>query len=884
MRALRAWLIRLATTLRPSRRERELTRELESHLQLHVDDCVRRGMSADEARREARLVLGGLAQTQESVRARSRLPALESIVADVRFGLRLLRKSPGFSAVAILTLALGIGANTAIFSVIDAVLLAPLPYPSPHQLVIVNEGGDPDHATNTSYATWVDWRARSRSFQELALFRGWQPTLAGVDEAEQLVGARVSANFFKTVGVRPALGRDFRDEEDTPATRRVAILGHDLWRRRFGADPAIVGKTVPLDGMSFTVIGVLPADFEPLMIEAMLGRPADVWSPIGYEAAQPWACRTCRHLHALGRLDARGSPAIARAELETITAALWQEHPTAYPDAGVTVVPLADQLVGPVRPMLYVLLGAVGFVLLIACVNLANLLLARATRRRREVAVRIALGAGRGRVLRQLLSETCVLALAGAAAGLVPASLLPRVLAALGPRIPRLAEARLDVPVLLFTLGVAVATGLLSGLAPALRLTRDSLHDTLRDGARASAGAASRRLRDLLVVGEVALSLTLLVGAGLMVRSLWRLLDAPPGFDPARVLTLNAALVGPRYDEAAAVRRHYDDVVARVRALPGVAAAAMTSQIPLGGNYDGYGFHAEGKMAANPEQDPSAQRFAVSPGYLDAMRIPLVRGRDLAATDVAGSPQVMLVGQTTAERVWPGEDPVGKRVKLGGTDGPWWTVVGVAGDVRHTRLDEPPAMQMYVPHAQWPFADSQMVVVVRTLGPTGELGAAVEKAVRSVDPAEPISHAMALDDLVARSVAQRRLSLALLAAFAAVALLLSAIGIYGVTSYAVAQRTRELGIRLALGARPRQLVAAQLRQGLVLALGGIAAGVAAALVLTRFLGSLLYGVSATDPATFAGVALLLAAVATAASYIPARRVTRVDPTLALRAE
>jgi putative ABC transport system permease protein len=531
-----------------------------------------------------------------------------------------------------------------------------------------------------------------------------------------------------------------------------------------------------------------------------------------------------------------------------------------------------------------VLLVAVGFVLLIACVNLANLLLARATHRRREVAVRIALGAGRGRVLRQLLCENCLLALVGAVAGLLPASLLPQVLATFGPKVlPRLGDVRLDVNVLLFTFGLALATGLVSGLAPALRLTGASIHDALRDGARASAGAASRRLRGLLVVAEVALSLTLLVGAGLMVRSLWRLLDVPPGFDPQNVLTLRASLVGPRYETDASVRRYFEEVTARLRALPGVAAVGATSQIPLGGDFDGNGFHPEGKMAPNPEQDPSAQRFGVTPGYLAAMRIPLVRGRDLAPTDIEGAPQVILVNQTTAERVWPGEDPIGKRVKLGGTDKPSWTVVGVVGDVRHLRLDEPAAMQMYVPPAQWG-TDSGLIITVRTLGPPLELGPAVEKVVRSVDSSQPISHATALDELVARSVAGRRLSLAMLAAFAGLALLLSAIGIYGVTSYAVAQRTRELGIRLALGARPGQLLRSLLRQGLVLALCGIAVGVVAALALTRFLGGLLYDVSPTDPVTFAGVALLLAAVATAASYIPARRVTRVDPTEALRNE
>jgi putative ABC transport system permease protein len=453
-----------------------------------------------------------------------------------------------------------------------------------------------------------------------------------------------------------------------------------------------------------------------------------------------------------------------------------------------------------------------------------------------------------------------------------------------GPRaIPRLGEVRLDGAVVLFTIGLSLVTGLVAGVAPALRSTRARLPGALREGgARTSAGAPGRRLRSALVVAEIALSLTLLVGAGLMVRSMVALLDLPPGFEPGRVLTMQVSLGGPRYEDDAAVRRYQDDVVARLIALPGVEGAALASQVPLGGNFDTRGFHAEGRMAANPELDPSAQTYVVTPGYLDVLGIPLVRGRWLAAGDVEGAPRVIAVSQTAAARVWPGADSIGQRVKLGGVDEPWWTVVGVVGDVRHGRLDEPPEMQVYAPAGQWPA--SSLVVVIRTAGDPLDLAGAAERVVRAVDPAQAVREVASLDHYVSLSVAGRRLSLAMLGAFAALALLLSAIGIYGVTSYAVARRTHEMGIRLALGAQPGELVGSVVRDGMKLAAIGIAAGVAAALGLTRLLGALLYGVSPTDPVTFAAVALLLAGVALLACYVPARRVLRVEPTEALRGE
>jgi putative ABC transport system permease protein len=538
-----------------------------------------------------------------------------------------------------------------------------------------------------------------------------------------------------------------------------------------------------------------------------------------------------------------------------------------------------------VSSTLYILLGAVSFVLLIACANLANLLLARATHREREMAVRGALGAAPGRIVRQLLVENCLLAALGAATGLLLANWTPELLRLLGgDELPRLGEVTVDSHVLLFTLGVALLTGIFSGLAPALRLSKTSLHDSLKEGAWGTSASTGRQARNLLVVSEIALSLTLLVGAGLLLRSLSQVLGVSAGFDPSHVLTMRISVLGQRYNDNNNLRQFFASALASIRALPGVQSAAVTSIIPLGGDVDRYGFHVEGKIHANPELDESAERFCISPGYLEAMRIRLLRGRDISGSDTSTTQQTLLINETAARSMWPGEDPIGKRVKLGGVDLPWWTVAGVVADVHHSGLDIAPAMQFYVPHAQWPFPDSDLTFAIRTVGPPGTLAPAVQRAIHSLDPTQPLSRVMRLEDYVGLSVQGRRFSSILFAAFATIALLLSVLGIYGVTAYSAAQRTREIGIRMALGAQQQEVFGLLLRQSMVLIAFGVALGVAASAALTRFLGSMLFDVRPTDPATFLTVILLLVGVAALACWVPARRAMRVDPMVALRHE
>ena len=884
MKRARGWLLRLGELFRRDRRERELAAEMESHLQLHIDENLRAGMTPNEARRQALIKLGGVEQTKENYRDRRGLPWLDVLLQDLRFAARMLLKNPGFAMVAVLTLAIGIGANTAIFSLVNGVLLRPLPYRDPGRLTIVWEKDDRGKPDNVGYATYVDWRAQSKSFEELALYRYWTPVLQTGDP-EQLNGLRVTNNFFRTLGVHVQLGRDFRPEEDIPAASHVVILSHNLWQRRFNSDPSIIGKAVDLNATTYIVAGVLPADFQSLFSMDPHGGPVDIWGVLGYDVSQPWACRTCHHLIAIGRLRPGATFAQTNAEMDTISSATWKAYPKEYPAAGVILTPLREQFVGSVSSTLYILLGAVSFVLLIACANLANLLLARATHREREIAVRAALGAARGRIVRQLLVENCLLAALGAAAGLLLANWTPQLLRVLGGgELPRLDEVTLDSHVLLFTLGVALLTGIFSGLAPALRLSKTNLHDSLKEGARGTSTGTGRQVRNLLVISEIALSLTLLVGAGLLLRSLSQVLGVSAGFDPSHVLTVRISVLGKRYEDNNNLRLFFTNALANIRALPGVQSAAVTSIVPLGGDVDRYGFHVEGKIHANPELDESAERFCISPGYLDAMRIRLLRGRDIFGSDTSTAQQIMLISDTAARRMWPGEDPIGKRVKLGGVDLPWWTVAGVVADVHHSGLDIAPAMQFYVPHAQWPFPDSGMTFTIRTAGPPDTLAAAAQKAIHSLDPTQPLSRIMPLEDYVGLSVQSRRFSFILLAAFAAIALLLSALGIYGVTAFSVAQRTREIGIRMALGAQQREVFALLLRQSVALIVFGIALGVATSAALTRFLASMLFDVRPTDPATFLSVVFLLAGVAALACWIPARRAMRVDPIVALRYE
>jgi len=834
-------------------------------------------------------VAGGLVERRLARRqSRASHPSKELVVKrlvhaihlDVGYALRTLRRQPMFTITAVLTLAIGIGANATIFSVLSTVLLKPLPYADPSRLVIVGELERDGTTSNVGYTTFEDWRDRTREFEDMAVIRTWTPTLVVRGEPERISALRVSWNFFRMLGVAPALGRDFHRNDDTPAGWHVLVLSDSLWRRSFDADPSVLGRVITMNDVPFTIIGVLPASYEPL-ISQQYYRRADMWAPVGYDRTLPYACRSCEHLRAIGRLRAGSSIETARNDITAVQTGLRKAFPSEYARSAMTLVPLRDELTGRVRPALAALMGAVVFLLLIACANVANLLLARVARRDREFALRAALGAGRMRVVRQLMVESLLLAGTGGALGLVLAgAAVPLVVHLTPAAIARLGDARLDGAVLTFSIAVSVATALLFGLMPAVRASRVDLQTPLHGSGRRTSDAPTSFARRLLVGADVALAVVLLVGAGLMIRSVGRLLGVNPGFDADHVLSMNISMVGEAYREDEVVAAKTDQILARLKALPGVEAVAAAGQIPLGGNGDRWGFHIEGRRWG--PADPSVERYSVTPDYFRVMHIPLRRGRLFTDADRAGSENVMIVGEETARTLWPRGDPIGRRVKIGGTDGPWRTIVGIVGNVRHRELALPPTMQMYLPQAQ--FTDSFLAIVIRAAGDPATLANEARTAIWSIANDLPVYEVAPLDELVARSVGPRRFVMVLLELFGGVALLLTAIGVYGVVSYSVAERTREIGIRSALGASSSDIVRLVAGNGLAVVSAGLVAGLAVALVTTRYLEASLYQVSALDPVTFVGVAVVLIGVAMAAQGIPIVRATRVDPAAALRQE
>ena len=875
-------------------RAADIVDELAQHAADHYAELVAGGATEAEALVAALAPLDASGRTAieiaraDRVRVSAPTPppaARGSIAADVvrdaRYAARLLARAPGFAAAAIVTLALGIGANAAIFSVVNAVLMRPLPYADPSRLVVIGGRDVDNRAGNLGYLTLVDWRARTHAFDGLAAIRSWNPTLAGGDGPERVAGMRVSANFFRLLGAAPAAGRDFADDEDTPARRRVVVLSDRLWRRRFHADARIVGQSIDLSDGAYTVVGVMPASFPPLVSEHFY-EAAELWAPIGYDATQPQACRNCQHLKAIGRVKREVTIAAAERDLSDIQAALRREHPADYESqSGVVAIPLAAEIAGPVRTPLLVLMGAVVFVLVIACANVANLLLARLAARERALALRAALGASAGRMIRQLLIESALVAAAGAALGVAGAAALVPLLARLTPvPIPRLAEARIDAPVLAFAAAAAIATTIGFGLLPAIRASRFRTLASLAGGGRLTGGAPNAAARRLLIGADIAIAVALLAGAGLMIKSVGRLLGVDPGFDPDRVLTLQLSMTGPAYAKNDAVVAKGDEILARLQAIGGVEAAALAGQIPLGGNRDSWGVHVEGRRWT--ADDPSLERYSVTPDYFRAMRIPLRRGRLISDADRASTPFVLLVGERTARALWPNEDPIGRRLRIGGTDGPWHTIVGIVGDVRHDALAEPPRLQMYT--AQRQITDSFLTVVVRTSGDPAAIAREARQAIAVAAADVPIYKIAPLREVVETSVGPRRFVMVLLEIFSGVALLMTAVGVYGVVAYSVAERTREIGIRAALGASRADVARLVLGGGLPIVAAGAAAGIALAAVTTRFLRESLFGVSATDAPTFAGVVATLFAVAVAAHLVPLARATRVDPTVALREE
>jgi len=801
------------------------------------------------------------------------------LLRDLRYALRTLARSPAFTLVAVATLALGIGANTAIFSVVHALLLRPLPYGHSDRLGMVwlDNRRLGLHEDLMSYPIFEDWK-KNQAFEAMSAFTLSSATLTGGEEPERIPTAPVAADFFSTLGVRPLLGRAFTVEEDQPGRDRVAVLSHGLWVRRLGADPAAIGRTIELDGRSVTVIGVMPADFR------FPEKTTELWTPLALDNR----IRNARYafwMRVVGRIKPGVTWDQARAEMARVGAALERQY-SEMAGYGAWVVPLRTQLVGNVRLPLLVLTGAVAIVLLITCANVANLLLARAATREREIAVRVAVGAGRARLVRQLLTESVLLATVAGGLGLLFAHWGVTALAAAAPQdMPGLDQVRTDATVLAFTLLVSLATGVLFGLAPAVHATTGDLAEALKEGGRAhTGGIAGRHLRHALVVGEIALAVVLLAGAALLIRSFVHLRGVDPGFHAERVLTMQMVVSRSKYPEGPQVAAFYRQLLERVARIPGVSAAGAVSTLLLGVTPNSASFTIEGRPPVPEAEQIEATIDTVSPGFFSAMGVPLLKGRFFTDADGPDSKRVVLINETMARRFWPDEDPVGRRFTFGRArpDSRWLTIAGVVGDMKRQGLDRLARSETFLPHAQSPRRG--MLLLFRTSTDPAALAATIRREIRALDRDQPLSAAATLDQVLGQTVAHRRFQMGLLGLFAALALALAAIGIYGVMHYAVVQRTPEFGIRLALGAGASDVLWLVLRQGLGLAVAGLAIGLAGALALTRVMTSLLFGVRPGDPATLAGVAVVLIAVALGACYLPSRQASRVNPITALRWE
>jgi putative ABC transport system permease protein len=804
-----------------------------------------------------------------------------TLLQDLRYGLRMLGKNPGFTAIVVLTLGLGIGANTAIFSVVDAVLLRPLPYQDPGRLVVLREHTKEVGDVSVSYPDLLDWRQQTRTFSQMAAAHNVGFNLSGVAQPENIGGYAVSANFLSLLGVRPILGRDFVPSEEKQGTAPVVLLGYRVWQSHFGSDPGVLGRTLALDGRSFTIVGVLPPTFKFL-------EDSDLLTPIGVFVNDDMMDRGSRgDMIAVGRLAPGATFAQAATEMRTIAERLEQEYPRQDSGMGVSLTSIRDAFVNDTRPALLVLFAAVMFVLLIACVNVANLFLARGAARTKEIALRLAFGAGRRRVVRQMLTESCLFAALGGGLGVLLGawglSGLGHLLTMNSSEDPGI---RIDWSVLLFTAALVMVVAIAFGLVPALQATRPDVQDALKEGGRSSTPSAGQhRLRSTLVIAETSLAVVLLAGAGLMMKSLYRLLEVNPGFRPDSVIQMEMNLRTAAYSKDPAVLNFWQQVLDRVRVLPGVEAAALGTGIPLTDNHSRSNIRIEGQPTPAPGEFPHPDFHIVSADYVRALGVPLERGRTFSESDNENAPLVALVNQMLARRYWPGENATGKRFALGGESAEktkWITVVGVVGDTKLYGLANPARLEVYLPYRQRP--ENDMSLVVRSSTDPASLVPAIRSAIASVDKDQPVFGVETMKQLVSDSVSTRRVTLILLGLFSALALVLAAIGIYGVMAYSVAQRTHEIGIRIAVGAQHRDVLRMVLGEGTRLTLWGLAFGLIAALALTRLLSSLLYAVSASDPVTYAAVAALQVLVALLACYIPARRALRVDPLVALRYE
>lgn len=860
----------------------EIDEEVRAYARMLAEEKERAGMGAEEARRAAAIEVGGVEQVKEQVRDARLGTFLGTVAADVRYGLRALARNPGFAVAAVLALALGIGATAAIFSVVNAVLLRPLPYREPDRLaVILHRRVDP-----VSPANYVDWKRQATAFERMGAADNWVPNLTGGTQPESVQALRVTSDILPMLGVRPLLGRVFLPEEEEPGKEHEVVLSHRLWQRRYAGDPRIVGQSVHLNGEPYTVVGVMPRGFD---FPPFWATGTQLWVPD--VLANRLANRGGQSLRVFARVKRGATLDFARAEMAAITARLEKEFPGSNRE--ITVNSLQETVVGDVRPTLLVLLGAVAFVLLISYANVAHMLLARAAARQREVAVRAALGASRSRMIRQLLTESLVLAFLGGAGGALLAAWGTHLLVSLGRAdIPRVETVGLDTRVLAFTLAISLLTGIAFGLVPALKASRRDLTKSLREGERgATEGAERNRLRNVLVASEFALALVLLVGAGLMIRSFAALESIDPGFDPRHVLTLMVSVAGTSESQPPQRAAFYRNALDRIRALPGVVSASAINHLPLAGDIWGWSFTIEGRPIPAPGESPDAAYRVVLPGYFAAMGIPILRGRDVADSDDLNAPGAVVVNESLAKRDWPGQNPLGKRITFDDLDKnpSWLTVVGVVKNTVRSQWAEASQAEVYLPYLQHrrymekPDSHySYLTLVVRANIAPASLAPAVRRAVWSLDKNVTLSQVQTMEQVVTQANARPRFYLSLLGTFAAVALILAAVGIYGVISYSVSRRRHEIGLRMALGAGERDVLRLVVRQGMRVALLGAGAGLAGALLLTRLMSTLLYGVGSSDPATFVAVTLTLTAVALVASYIPARRATRIDPLVALR--
>jgi putative ABC transport system permease protein len=813
---------------------------------------------------------------------------MSGLLQDLRFALRQMRKTPGFTAVAVITLALGIGANTAMFSVIDGVLLRPLPFKAPSDLYTLWERNikmgydqNPPAAAN-----FRDWRDRNQVFEQLAAFDPSKSfDLSGNDKPERVDGAAVSPGLFELLGVAPIIGRTFSSNEDQLGQERMILLSYGLWRRRFNADRSVVGRHITVDGRDFTVVGVMPSSFQfpgdtGTVLNIFTAPRAQAWVPLAL-TPQEWKARSSHYLSVIGRLRSGITPDKAQAQMNSIEQELDHEYPHEYIGSDVKIVPLGAQVVGSFRSALLVLFGAVAFVLLIACANVANLLLARATSRRREVAIRSALGATGARLIRQLVTESVTVAGTGGILGMLLAFWAIRLVTTLLPsNFPRTSEIHLNSPALLFTAIVSIATGVIFGLVPALQSSKVHITQSLKQGERGAEGFVRSRLRSALVISEVALALVLLIGTGLLLRSFSHLQAVNPGFQPDHVLTLEISLPDARYPDPQKAA-FFAQLLDRVRSLPGVESAGAIGHVPLGGDIDSYAMQVEGR-APLPNEYANPDCHVVMPGYFQSMKVPLVEGRFFDGRDNLQSPHVVIINDIVARNVFPNENPIGRSLRMG-FNGFSGEIIGVVRHTSHLTLDSAPVEEVYTPYLQAPFW-SKLSLTVRTASTPLAVAQPIQDLVRSMDSDEPVAKVRTMDDVAQASVATPRFRTVILGSFGFAALLLGAIGLYGVMSYSVTQRTREVGVRMALGATRSQVIMLVLREGFRLTLAGVAIGIIGALALMHLISSMLYEVHPTDPLTFAGVSVFLGAISLLANCLPARRAAKVDPMVALRYE